>query len=196
MRHLSDQHPGPADLIAWASGRALDEVATHVANCQRCQHAARDWHIVGLRAGEALREEADEVFTAGRLAQQRASIFRRLRQGGPARVLPFPARPAALAGRSGLFRTEARRWIAAAAVVGLVVGTLAGRFLLDPRPRTPAHAAAGVAPRALTPPAAPRFPTATTSSDEAFLVELDAAVFSSSPRALRAIDALTPDTER
>ena len=70
--------------------------------------------------------EADEVFTRDRLATQQAQIFRRLESlEHPARIIAFPrfARPVSVqpAGR--------RRWIAAAAAVGLITGVGLGQLL-------------------------------------------------------------------
>lgn len=191
MRTSGAAHPSVSELLAWVGGSAEEGVGRHVAACEPCRRAAADWQAVSERCRGALRAEADQVFTGDRLAQQRDAIMQRVRQGPRGRVLRFPAPPSAIPGGPSLFGGRTRRWIAAAAVVGLLVGTLAGRFLIDPVRRT---GAARVPVGAATPGAGGRaFPS---PADEAFLVELDAAVFSSSPRALRAIDALTPDFER
>ncbi len=193
MSRASTSHPTPPDLLAWLSGAADPALADHVAACPRCQSLVEDWRTVGLAVTQRLESEADAVFTEERLAHQHDAVMRRLRGGG-ARVLPFPAPAGGGRQRPRVFGTEIRRWMAAAALVGLLVGTLAGRFLLDPQgsPAADPRARAAASPGA---PASPAF-TGVPLSDEAFLVELDAAVFSSSPRALRALDALTPDAER
>lgn len=193
MSRPRSTHPSASALLAWVAGADDAALASHVASCERCQRAAADWRTVGLHLREDLVEEADAAFTGERLAHQRAEVMRRVRGGG-ARVLRFPA-PATPAGpRPRIFGADLRRWIAAAALVGLVVGTLAGRFLLDPH-GPQASDASRRATEAQAGPSLPRL-TGLPVSDEAFLVELDAAVHSSSPRALRAIDALTPGADR
>jgi hypothetical protein len=70
--------------------------------------------------------EADEVFGPERLAAQQAVIARRLEAlEHPARVLTFPrfARPISGEHNSG------RRWIAASAAAGLIVGLGLGQML-------------------------------------------------------------------
>jgi hypothetical protein len=194
MSRMQSTHPSASALLAWVAGTDDAALASHVASCERCRQAAADWRTVGLQLREDLVEEADAAFTGERLAHQRAEVMRRVRGGG-ARVLRFPAPAAPAVHRSRVFGADLRRWIAAAALVGLVVGTLAGRFLLDPH----GPQATDASRRATEPQAGvPSLPmlTGLPVSDEAFLVELDAAVYSSSPRALRAIDALTPGADR
>jgi hypothetical protein len=142
-----------------------------------------------------LRAEADAEFTETRLDRQYASIMRRLAQHGrPARVLAFPGsvRPP-LASRHG-----ARRWVAAAAVVGLLVGMAAGRFIDDnPLKRQLARSSvrAPVSPIAQPGSELPLDAgetNETKGSDEAFLVELDVAAATPRIEPLLALDAMTP----
>lgn len=193
MSRLRSTHPSASALLAWVAGADDAALANHVASCERCRQAAADWRTVGLHLREDLVEEADGAFTVERLAHQRAEVMRRVRGGG-ARVLRFPAPSTPPSARPRIFGADLRRWIAAAALVGLVVGTLAGRFLLDPH----GPQATDASRRATEPQSGPSLPmlTGLPVSDEAFLVELDAAVQSSSPRALWALDALTPGAER
>ena len=75
--------------------------------------------------GRAL-AEADEVFTADRLAAQQASVMRRLEAlERPARVIAFPkfSRPVATPQR------HVQRWVASAAAAGLIIGLAAGQFV-------------------------------------------------------------------
>ena len=134
--------------------------------------------------------EADEHFSAERLAAQNAQIFRRLEAGErPARVIAFPTFTQPLTSRS----SHASRWIAAAAAAGLIVGVGVGQ-LMDLRhsltPRTAADApltatvpAAGVAAAVPLPKPGGR--------EELVLSELDASI-SRAPAELRALDAFTP----
>jgi hypothetical protein len=113
-------------------------------------------------------------------------VARRVAQrasGARARVLRFPG---------AFVRTAAthpwRRWVAAAAVTGLIAGTVAGRFL-------PVSRSEGSVARARTAPALRVAPAQLRMSpgDEAFLIEFDAALSGRPGAPLRALDALTPD---
>ncbi len=133
--------------------------------------------------------EADEHFSAERLAAQNAQIFRRLEAAErPARVIAFPTFTAPLTSRS----SHASRWIAAAAAAGLIVGVGVGQ-LMDLRhsltPRTPAD----VRLTATAPPVgAATVPLPRPGGrEELFLSELDASI-SRAPKELRALDAFTP----
>lgn len=138
---------------------------------------------------DAIVAEADAALDHGRLARQRASIARRIAMrssGAHARILRFPGAVA---------RTAAiqpwRRWIAAAAVTGLIAGTVAVRFIL---PHAQAPLSLGRAAEA-TPPG-PRVRPAhleMSPGDEAFLIEFDAALSGRPGAPLRALDALTPE---
>ena len=77
----------------------------------------------------AAAREADAVFTPERLAVQQSRILQRIAQAGrPARVIAFPAGSHGT-GTRRLFRARpAVRWIAVAAVAGLVVGLVVGRW--------------------------------------------------------------------
>lgn len=142
----------------------------------------REWRT----SVDAMVAEADAAFDARRLTRQRAAIARRVAQralGVHARVLRFPG---------AVVRTAAahpwRRWVAAAAVTGLVAGTVAGRFL----PLTGSSdrvARVGSAPSVRIAPATLRM----SPGDEAFLLEFDAALSGRPGAPLRALDALTPD---
>lgn len=199
MTRQTSSHPDPATLLAWATGADDGATAQHVSACARCQRVSDQWRATAAGVSATLKDEADAAFTAERLERQRAEVMRRIRAGAGARVLRFPA-PTAGPRPARLLRHDLRRWVAAAAVVGLIVGTLAGRFLLDPHRQVALARARGTVP-AMVAPASPRAAgsgaSATASgADEAFLVELDAAVFASSPRSLQALDALTPGLDR
>lgn len=143
--------------------------------------ADREWRA----SVDGLVSLADAAFGRGRLERQRAAIGRRVAQrssGAHARVLRFPG---------AVVRTAAaqpwRRWVAAAAVMGLVAGAAAGRFFL-PTPR-PSASLSRTLPTAQITPAHLRM----SPGDEAFLIEFDAALAGPSGAPLRALDALTPD---
>lgn len=98
----------------------------HLSTCEECQarYAAFTEWMEGLR-GDAL-AEADEVFTADRLAAQQAHVMRRLEAlERPARVIAFPkfSRPVAAPQR------HVQRWVASAAAAGLIIGLAAGQFV-------------------------------------------------------------------
>ena len=135
--------------------------------------------------------EADVEFSDERLARQQARIFQRIEQDGrPGRLIAFPAgqpQPPAL-GRS----RPASRWVAAAAVAGLVVGLLTGQLLPVGQFSSPAPRAAFSA--IVSSPSEPSVElraVSTTLSDDEFLGEVEAAG-SLGPPALRALDAATP----
>jgi hypothetical protein len=192
-RHLDD------DALAeiWTAAAAGQQpVGGHLDECASCRarYAAFATWLETVRDDAVA--EADEAFPAEKLALQQAHIFRRLEaMERPARVIAFPrfARPA------GAQHSNARRWIAAAAVAGLVIG-LAGGQVIDLRHRI------GRSPASLNPAAsAARVsgnPSATQESyrrvsltnDEAVLMEMgtDVSAYAHMPEPLRALDGLTP----
>ena len=99
----------------------------HLGSCARCD--ARRARLQGLLddvSGTAA-AEADAAFPPERLARQQARILTHLlHDGRPARVIAFPAGHAhePMASRT----RPSTRWVAAAAVAGLVIGVIAGRF--------------------------------------------------------------------
>ena len=190
-RHLDD-----AELAAAWSDAALQPgerpVHAHLDGCSSCRarYNALDAWLRDM--GTTARAEADEAFPADRLAAQHAQVMRRL-EGleRPGRVIVFPRNTHAVTGE----RSGARRWVAAAAAAGVVVGIAAGQ-LLDLRDalgrpnrsflqqRTPES----VTSVAATQPAK----NASALSDEAFLSELDDAALSRPVPELAALDAVTP----
>jgi len=172
-------------LLAIDPGLLDGRQSAHLAGCVRCHEAAaRARHeAVALRA-EAI-TAADAAFSPAALERQRRSILARITRGHrSARVLAFPAPDVAVSRR----RAD-RRWLAAAAAAGLVLGALAGQLPhLWRGPATPVTGAA-VAP----PPTA--VITARADSrpfDDTLLREVEAALAPGSRPELRALDALTP----
>jgi hypothetical protein len=194
-RHLLERLSGhPSDerlaLLALAEGGSapdpwLDHARAHVGACPACGERLSALARTLADARLAAEAEADAQFPQARLERQQAQILRRLGAGRtPARVIPFPApaRPQSPA------RRVARRWIAAAAAVGLFVGVVAGR-LVGPQPVSILHMVGPHAPAVTSP--------ATGGHDmgfgeEEFLVELEAAAFRPQIEPLRALDELTP----
>lgn len=197
-RHLDD------DAIAalWSSRVAATEVSSgppsasaneeaHLRSCAECRSrydAFAGW-LDDARA-EAI-DEADEIFSAERLGAQQTQILRRLETlERPGRVLAFPRfRHSGTSVRRG-----PQRWIAAAAVAGLIVGVGAGE-LLDFR-RSMSGAAAGhlgSQPLPLGQSARGTLQPVAFSSEDLFLYDdSDAASTTPSVEALQALDALTP----
>lgn len=161
---------------------------THLATCTAC--AARHASLAEMltEVSDAADAEVDAAFPADRLARQQARILHRIDQDGrPGRVIAFPAgHPHAI---SALRARSTSRWIAAAAAAAFVIGLAAGHMARDfPRlsaqnhaPMTPAMT--GTTLRAGSTPGI---------SDDEFLGEIEDAVDSNGPAALRPIDALTP----
>jgi len=189
-------HPSEDDLLALAAGiehaaaGAPAADADHVRACAPCslrvqvlQAWLQDMEVSAVA-------EADAAFPPARLAAQRAEIMRRLESTPSVRVLPFPAAtppPAASV-------LHPRRWVAAAAAAGLVVGLLTGRLLWEQGPdRTPDRVRAAAVATAPRPTDAPRIERALSHpADEVFLSEIELALQSPRIRELQAIDALTP----
>jgi hypothetical protein len=135
-------------------------------------------------------EEFEAAFPPERLSRQYTRILQRLEQQGRlGRVIAFPLGQAR---RASLLRPRpVRRWVAGAAAAGLVIGMAAGHLVHE----LPAFRGASTAAQqsALNRPAPlPRHAVAATVSDDEFLLEIERAVGSSGPAALRRIDAVTP----
>ncbi len=79
----------------------------------------------------AARAAADAAFTPAALDRQRQSIMERIgKLGAAARVLPFPAGPAATS-RPAVPAAD-RRWVLAAAAAGIILGIGVGRLPSGP----------------------------------------------------------------
>jgi len=191
------KHPRDVDLLAeLIAGGAVDRpLPDHVAACPACSARWRALATAIESDRAALAAAADAHFPADRLERQRRHVARRIeRTPRAARVLRFPVTGVCDMPR----RQVARRSIAAAALLGLTVGAVAGR-LLDRRAAAPG-AAGGPEVVAVSTVTAPD-PNAETmahagvTADEAFLSELDRALASSRPAPLSALDALTPQVQ-
>jgi anti-sigma factor RsiW len=183
-RHLSEDRL--IELCLAASVATADD--SHLSACPNC--AARRSALAKLltEISAAAAAEADAVFPEDRLARQRARILQRLQHEVPfGRVIPFPA---ASATAQVLLRVRAARWVAAAAAAGLVIGLLAGR-LVHHLPASQPPAAGVVVSKEADTPVELRAVSATLSDDE-LLSQIELAVDSTGPAALRPLDQLTP----
>jgi hypothetical protein len=194
--HLSDDRLIELCLAASvpdtsATADRFAEDADHLIGCAACEIRRVELTHLLDEVGQAADLEADAAFPVDRLARQQARILHRIDQDGrPARVIAFPAGhgPETTLPRS--HRTT--RWVAGAAaaafVIGLLTGHLAHDFPTRGVRRAPAPQLSSAAP-ARTSPGVIR---TVQASDDAFLGEIDLAVASGGPAALRRIDAVTP----
>lgn len=185
-RHLSDDRL--VELCFTETPSAQEQ--QHLGACPQCEQRRVATARLLDEVGQASVEDADAAFPAGRLARQQVRIQQRIEEETrPARVIAFPAAPAP--STTPLVRTTrpVTRWIAAAAVAGLVVGLVAGRAGQSRQPsgtfasNQVTRGAAGVPTlRAVTAPL----------SDDEFLGAIEAAVEGRGGDALRPLDELTP----
>jgi hypothetical protein len=162
----------------------------HLGSCPDCER--RRAAIVHLLDETALAsaEDVEVAFPAERLALQQAQILERAESAvGPARVIAFPAAPAPVPGVISRTSTSTR-WVAAAAVAGLLVGVVAGRVGRDYRPAVGSAGAATVA--AMQAGGKDIRAVSSSMSDEQFLQELESAIENRGGGALHALDVLTP----
>ena len=192
--HLDDDDC--ADV--WSARQALGSAESnrpaesHLRTCSDCRarySAFTSW-LDGMRT--ETHAEADEIFTRERLTTQQNQIFRRLESlEHPARIIAFPrfARPVSVqpGGR--------RRWIAAAAAVGLITGVGLGQLFESSRhagqgdsiAQTRVVSPSNDAPRQIQP------VSASNSDDEAFLSEPEVATSQARvPDSLQYLNAITP----
>jgi hypothetical protein len=174
---------GAAGFGAAGLGTASPDL--HLADCAHCRSRYAGLARLLDEVTQVAVAEADVAFPADRLTRQQARILQRIEQAGrPGRLIVFPAghphTPLLVRSR------PASRWVAAAAVAGLVVGLVTGQ-LLPVGSSVPTgqivsnEAGSGMALRAVS----------TTLSDDEFLGQVEAAG-SAGPAALRPLDALTP----
>lgn len=164
-------------------------LAAHIAECSACHARLTELDHQLVHERRTAIAEADAAFPSIRLERQRASVLSRI--GGTraaARILPFPGQTAAVVRPHHLWK----RSIAAAAVVGLVLGAAAGRLLPS---RTSNAAVATRAADRVAPPsiASVDVVRAAWSADEQFFEDFEAALGASRVEPLLALDALTPD---
>jgi hypothetical protein len=189
-RHVTD-----ADLTAvWADARLGEPTSAaggHVRECPACRARLTQlstW-LDGLRTDA--RHEADEAFPRERLVTQQAQIVRRLEaMERPARVLAFPRFTRAIS----VPHMGRQRWIAAAAVAGLIVGVGLGQTF-DLRRTKPDGLAGPASQIARTSTYGDRNgiqPISATPSDEAFLYQEPSLSAERVPESLRSLHEITP----
>jgi hypothetical protein len=183
LAHLSDDRL--VELYFTETPSAQEQ--QHLGACGACdQRRSRIAHLLD-ETSQAGVEDLEQAFPAERFARQQVQILERIEAaGGPARVIAFPATATYPAAGSRTRWTS--RWVAAAAVAGLLVGVAAGRVGRFPAAPPPFAPVAAVQPE---PGPGIRTVTAPLSSDDQFLVELESAI-ESRGGALYALDALTP----
>jgi hypothetical protein len=181
--HLSDER-----LIALSLDGGDPTFEAHLAECVDCESRRAELAAMLADSTAALDEQADEAFSTERLARQHARIMQRIAdEGRPARVIAFPTAPGSTL---RVNRRPARRWAAAGAVAAaFVVGILAGHLTQNlPGATAPAKHLAVRAPDQR----APIRTVAASLSDDELLGQIEAAVGSTGPASLRALDAVTP----
>lgn len=181
-RHLTNDRL--IELCLHRAAAADDQ--QHLQCCLRCEARRADLARLLEELNAVAAHDADAAFPPERLARQHARIIQRIDQAGrPARVIVFPA------GAQEPWtprRRPAMRWLAAAAVAGLLVGLLAGHFAH----RLPGSGAA-TARQIARPDPSPALRAATVSiSDDEFLGQIETALARPSPAVLRPLDELTP----
>lgn len=170
---------------------------THLLACAECQnrYAAFSGWLDGVRSDA--RAEADEAFTADRLAVQHSQINRRLEAlEHPARVIAFPRFTRPIASRAG----HRQRWVAGAAAAGLIAGIGLGQlFDLGGVRSTRAPEAVAVAQQVVRQsPAGERasmdiVPAASTANDEALVYGQEVVPSQVRvPESLQYLNAITP----
>ena len=190
--HLDDDDCADVWSARHALGTAESDrpAESHLRTCSDCRarySAFTSW-LDGMRT--EIHAEADEIFTRERLTTQQNQIFRRLESlEHPARIIAFPrfARPVSVqpGGR--------RRWIAAAAAVGLITGVGLGQLFESSR-----HTRQGdsIAQTRVVSPSndAPRQiqPVSASNDDEAFLSEPEVTSQARVPDSLQYLNAITP----
>jgi hypothetical protein len=180
--HLSDER-----LIELSLDGADRKADAHLAECVPCESRRAELASMLVDVTVALSEEADEAFSPERLARQHARIMQRIDQEGrPARVIAFPSGQTSTV---RVHRRPSRRWAAAGAVAAaFVVGILAGHLTQNLPGGSTAPATHLVRAQDARVPVA----VAASISDDELLGQIEAAVGSTGPAALRALDAVTP----
>lgn len=164
----------------------------HLRNCERCE---RRRLVLSSTLGDVTARvisEADRAFSSERLARQHARIMQQVEQlGRPARVIAFPAGRPPEPVRPSV--RHVRRWVAATGAVA--VAFLVGIFTEHLAHQLPAAHRVEARLASRTPdPTVTRTVAASMSmsDDEQLLGQIEAAVDSAGPAALRPLDALTP----
>jgi hypothetical protein len=169
---------------------AKDEtLLRHLAQCSPCEARYVALQVAFNEARDAADADAESACSPDRMAHQRDRILRRVeaQYAGP-RVLAFPA--TGQSARADQPSRVVRRWVAAAAVAGLVVGVTAGRLLRVGAPGAETSARLGTTPAASTVNVRPAM------NEDQFLSDVELATSSPRTAELRAIYALTLEENR
>ena len=161
----------------------------HLRNCERCEHRRLVLASTLGDVSERVISEVDAAFPAERLTRQHARIMQQLDHlGRPARVIAFPVGRTQEPARPSVRRT--RRWVAAtgavavAFLVGIFTEHLAHQFPVGRRIETRLALRGADTPVTRT--------VVASMSDDELLGQIELAVGSTGPAALRPLDALTP----
>jgi hypothetical protein len=181
--HLTDDQLIEMCMVRTDAPAALD--------CPVCDERRAAVAVLLDEVSAAADDAFATAFPPDRVARQYTRILQRLEQQGRlGRVIAFPLSQARSA--STLRPRPVRRWVAGAAAAGLVIGMAAGHLAHElPAFRRSVEPAQQAAYNRPTPPA-DRAVASTTIADDEFLLEIERAVGSSGPAALRRLDAVTP----
>jgi len=164
----------------------------HLQACETCEARRAALASTLTDVTGRMIDEADEHFPADRLARQQARILHLIdRLGRSARVISFPASQAQEAVRQTT--RQSPRWLAAAGAVAaaFIVGILAEHLAHDLPGSRRSLPDTAIAMRNVES-GAPIRTVAASMSDDELLGQIELAVGSAGPAALRALDALTP----
>lgn len=177
--------------MAQRCGEIFDPpVAEHLADCGACsaRYAELCQSLDEVRVAGDM--QVDAIFTAERLQAQRMQVARKLEHvGHAAQIINFPGRQT---GRRIAARASrvASRWVAAAAVAGVLIGLGLGVFY-DSNARFVANRFAARPSTSLSPGAGSVAPSS-SAAEEAFWSEIEFAVDQPFTPELAAFEALTP----
>jgi hypothetical protein len=163
----------------------------HLAVCRPCKLRFDELVRSLQQIHEVAIDDADSVFTAARLHDQRDRIMRRVeRHDHPAEVVAFPHPRAASQPRVHRMLGPARRWVAGAAAAGLAAGVFLG-FAMD---RSAHFRAIDLATQQSNTSLARQ-----AAADDQFFIDIDEALVGSRAREMRpdlgAIDLMTTPLE-
>jgi hypothetical protein len=178
--------------MAQRCGEIFDPpVAEHLADCAACaaRYAELSRGLDEVRAAGDM--QVDAIFTAERLQAQQVQVARKLEHvRHAAQIISFPGRQAGRRIAAHASRV-ASRWVAAAAVAGVLIGLGLGAFY-DSSAKF-ASTRLGVRHSAnLSPAPGSIAPASSFAAEEAFLSEVELAVDQPYTSELAAFDALTP----
>lgn len=186
---FADWHPDDERLLnRYLDATERDESCErHLASCRSCAGRFAALSAMLEQAHESARIAADAAFDRARLERQHASVLARLGADARGRLLAFPAR--ARAGwPDGRFPRPTRA-VAAAAILAMVLGAWAGRFLTTPGD---ARRSAPVARAEVGSPVAVQAVSRAMTIDESIFSDIDLALAQPRTAELRVLDDLTP----